>query len=71
MKKRLLAAVMTGLLAISTIMATPILTNAQTFESGGWWVYDETTGDWSQNDIPVTVTTTNENTDLYSLWGLG
>ena len=69
MKKRLLAAVMTGLMAISTIMATPILTNAKTFESGGWWVQDEVTGDWSQNDIPVTVTTTNENTDLDVMWG--
>ena len=37
MKKRLLAAVMTGMLAIATILATPIVTSAKTYTAPNTW----------------------------------
>ena len=65
MKKRLLAAVMTGMMALSAIMATPRVTSAQNliYWDGCWydWFEDEYT------DIPIVFTTTNDETEICCL----
>lgn len=66
MKKRLLAAVMTGMMALSAIMATPLVTSAQNLTWDEYWY------DWFEDeytDIPIVFTTTNDETEICCLDG--
>lgn len=60
MKKRLLAAVMTGMLAIAAILATPIVTSAKTYTAPNTWQVVTPAGP-IDSGIPVIVSTSTGN----------
>lgn len=60
MKKRLLAAVMTGMLAIAAILATPIVTSAKTYTAPNTWQVVTPAGP-IDSGIPVIVSTSSNN----------
>ena len=63
MKKRLLAAAMTGMMALSTIMAMPMTTNARTLDldEQNWYYITDLDFVWEDSGIPIVVTSSNDN----------
>ena len=68
MKKRLLTAALTGLMAISTIMATPLVTNAQTYVADDNWSIAKPDTGLTDSAMPIVISTSSnyDNNLIYA-----
>jgi hypothetical protein len=71
MKRKILAAAMTGIMGISMVMASPIMANAAVYNTENWltvdsWDDEEEYFTYKDSGIPLVVTVSNDNEWAYS-----